>query len=67
MVEVSVGVLRAQVPLDHVLHRDPAAAQEATGSTRKRYTRKSTAMPPAPVDVEPPALGALSAAPGGAA
>ena len=63
MVEVSVGVLRAQVPLDHVLHRDPAAAQEATGSTRKRYTRKSTAMPPAPVDVEPPALGALSQLP----
>ena len=63
MVEVSVGVLRAQVPLDHVLHRDPAAAQEATGSTRKRYTRKSTAMPPAPVDVEPVAVDALSQLP----
>ena len=63
MVEVAVGVLRAQVPLDHVLHRDPAAAQEAPGSTRKRYTRKSTAMPAAPVDVEPPALDALQQLP----
>ncbi len=63
MVEVSVGVLRAQVPLDHVLHRDPAAAQAATGSTRKRYTRKGPAMPPAPANVEPPALSALQQLP----
>ena len=67
MVEVAVGVLRAQVPLDHVLHRDPAAAQEATGSTRKRFTRKSTAMPPAPVDVEPARPRRVAAAPGGTA
>ena len=63
MVEVAVGVLRAQVPLDHVLHRDPAAAQAATASTRKRFTRKSAAMPPAPVNDEPPALDMLQQLP----
>ena len=63
MVEVSVGVLRAQVPLDHVLHRDSAAAQAATASTRKRYTRKGPALPSAEPNVEPTIDGALSQLP----
>ena len=63
MVEVAVGVLRAQVPLDHVLHRDPAAAQEASGSTRKRYTRKGPPLPSTEQNVEPPALDALQQLP----
>ena len=46
MIEVSVGALRAQVPLDHVLHRDPAAAEAATGPARRRFTRKGAASPP---------------------
>ena len=64
MLEVAVGVLRAQVPLDHVLHRDPSAAQEAA-STRKRYTRKGPAMPAAAPEPngESPAAGLLPAAP----
>ena len=60
MLEVSVGVLRAQVPLDHVLHRDPSAVQSeaaAAASTRKRYTRKGPAMPPPEPNAEPPAAG----------
>ena len=63
MVEVSVGVLRAQVPLDHVLHRDPAAAQAATASTRKRYTRKGPALPSTEQNAEPTIDGALQQLP----
>ena len=62
MLEVSVGVLRAQVPLDHVLHRDPSAAQEAAAS-RKRYTRKGPAMPAPESNGESPAAGLLPSAP----
>ena len=67
MVEVAVGVLRAQVPLDHVLHRDPAAAQAAAASTRKRFTKKGPAMPAPEAnggpDGEPPGLTALQQLP----
>ncbi|MCY4625048.1 MAG: Smr/MutS family protein [Chloroflexi bacterium] len=62
MLEVAVGVLRAQVPLDHVLHRDPAAAQAAE-STRKRYTRKSQPMPSTEPNGESPAVSALQQLP----
>ena len=63
MVEVAVGVLRAQVPLDHVLHRDPAAAQAAAASTRVRFTRKGPAMPAPEPASEPPAASALQQLP----
>lgn len=68
MVEVAVGVLRAQVPLDHVLHRDPAAAQDAAASTRKRFTKQApAAMPPAEPargpDGEPAGMTALQRLP----
>ena len=65
MVEVAVGVLRAQVPLDHVLHRDPAAAQAAAAPARRRFTRKGPAMPAAEPNGEsssPSALQQLPAA-----
>ena len=65
MVEVAVGVLRAQVPLDHVLHRDPAAAQAAMAPSRRRFTKKGPAMPAAEPNGEsssPSALQQLPAA-----
>ncbi|MDE2968814.1 MAG: Smr/MutS family protein [Chloroflexota bacterium] len=63
MVEVAVGVLRAQVPLDHVLHRDPAAAQAAAASTKRRYTKKGPAMPAPEPAGESPGLTALQQLP----
>lgn len=63
MVEVAVGVLRAQVPLGHVLHRDPAAAQAAPAATRKRFTRKGPAMPPPDARSEPDAANGLQTTP----
>ena len=63
MLEVAVGVLRAQVPLDHVLHRDPSAAQAAAESTRKRYTRKSPPMPSTEPNGESPVVSAMQQLP----
>jgi DNA mismatch repair protein MutS2 len=36
MVEVAVGSLRAQVPLEHVLHRDPGGASTAPTPARRK-------------------------------
>ena len=36
MVEVAVGSLRAQVPLEHVLHRDPGVASTAPTPARRK-------------------------------
>ena len=36
MVEVAVGSLRAQVPLEHVMHRDPEGASTAPTPTRRK-------------------------------
>ncbi len=63
MVEVAVGSLRAQVPLAHVLHRDPGAAEVVTSPVRKRFTRKSTVPPPPPQNGDAPALSDVPQAP----
>ncbi len=47
MIEVAVGSLRAQVPLEHVLHRDPGVASTAPKPARRKPKPRVTPAPEA--------------------